>query len=223
MSEFWRCYGAVLCASIYSNFSIYMGALRIQSRHSCNPSRFSTIDYKRLGRWRFFIAFPRKGKKLVDPFQITVDGEKWAIIHFVLDVCLSPLLILLLKCCTSLNGKDVCFICIIVFEIPFAVFSLWIHIISNRILKMPQNFSITDALLQKHLSTNIKNLKNQIPEPDYRCEQIVKIKEYYWETNKKYSVIVRDRNGKKQSEKVLAIERSSRYYQGKDITLLPNI
>ena len=214
------CYLSSLLSSFICSFFAYMTAYSIQSRYSYYKNRFSLVDKDALGLWKPFIVFPAGYRKLKNPFVITADGEKWAIVHFLADTVILFVLVFTLCRRTSFNRKDVFFCCFVISAVPLMISSLWIQIISNRILALPQAVRNSDVMLDRHIANHLKKLQMQYSGPEYQFKRIVIRKQRFGETKDLCKVIVCRTNGDIIEENTLAIKQSSRYYEGIEITLL---
>lgn len=216
-----KAYPIMIIVSLFFHCIGYLTAYDVQFRNIDRKkigleNRFSQIDRELLGKWRYFITFPRSKNRDEKPFVLTIDGEKWAIKCFVADIILFPVIIILIVEFASIQSMGIIYIVIFcICELPFALSIMWIRIVEERILNLSKSTNIADNELTKHIDRLLKK-ENSLFENDSHYDiQIIRQKRLF-EIEDTYIVFFTDFKTGVVNKRIIAKRKTSKYYNGNE-------
>lgn len=209
---------AIAIMSGCAHFAVFMTAYDINLRYVKMDYRFKRIDRKSIAPFRFLYAFPGRYDSKISPFLLTIDGEKWALLHYIIDV---PLCFACYHCLGHIGAKDRLVIVWCVLTGAFVLLSFWIHRASNTVIRLSNTKAVSTADLERHLKSKLRSAQKKFPEPQYLCEIIEnKSRNLFW-THEEWTIIVSaESNSEVVLEKAIANRVRYRYYDGAVIELI---
>ena len=204
-----------------AHFTIFMTAYDINLRYAGMNYQFKTIKREDIMPFRFLYAFPKRYDPQTSPFLLTIDGEKWALLHYIIDVPLCFACYYWLEAIPFISEKDRLWIVWVTSETIFALLSFWMHRASNTVIQLSRTKFVSPADLEQHIKSKLKSAKKSFSEQQY-CSEIVKEmrRKRFW-IYEEWAIIVTTENRTKVIlKKIIATRTSYRYYDGAVIELI---
>ena len=206
-----------LMALLFSFWS-YMTAYDVNWRYKTMSYRFKRARRSDLRKWYYLCAFPDHTQKNVEPFLLTVDGEKLSILYFALNIFLIPFLYLLL----DISKLKIWWCFILLIATPCIGIQTWVRHTSKTVINLSQKNNVTESERKRHVRKWFNLVCKERSSPECRVE----IKEackhgFLWETITWTVAVYDNAFGILAESHAVACQKKYRYYDGYIVQLFP--